>query len=440
MKEIVSSHGGRFRYNEDIKALQESALAITEFLKQLDENFVLSGCKNNSSGYVWLDGKIRYVEAVSVSTTYNYIVAEDTDGIEIEYHNHELHQMNINYGAKYSSSASTSAKTIAKLSELNDFPRLGYALFHKFSVDKVSKEKSEINAPVDFSDALSASGFVINIGSAVVRMTIEYPYFVITIQNNEKTSQLKLPFYDHTIRFKGNDNEWSVSNLNEGYSDSGELYFDSIDIRDLVIRLNLVCDDLQVLSSNGNYLSIANILQNNNIDISCSTTKFYNIKTNEECKYINVKKSNGIVTINGLLPIEYILGETYDSCHAGDHFYLSDIIESNKYHTLVQSYTNTSGITVLKIYTSLYLKSSEFYPTKNMLPGIMLCSDMVSYYGEDHFNGNMQLMIDETGRICLLMAFEQQREYIDFVINNSYIDETNKESKLGVTFNLTYLV
>ena len=41
MKEIVSSHGGRFRYNEDIKALQESALAITEFLKQLDENFVL---------------------------------------------------------------------------------------------------------------------------------------------------------------------------------------------------------------------------------------------------------------------------------------------------------------------------------------------------------------------------------------------------------------
>lgn len=440
MKEIVSSHGGRFRYNEDIKALQESALAITEFLKQLDENFVLSGCKNNSSGYVWLDGKIRYVEAVSVSTTYNYIVAEDIDGIDIEYHNHELHQMNINYGAKYSSSASTSAKTIAKLSELNDFPRLEYALFHKFSVDKVSKEKSEINAPVDFSDALAASGFVINIGSAVVRMTIEYPYFVITIQNNGKTSQLKLPFYDHTIRFKGNDNEWSVSDLNVGYSDSGELYFDSIDIRDLVIRLNLVCNDLQVLSSNGNYLSIANILQNNNIDISCSTTKFYNIKTNEECKYINVRKSNGIVTINGLLPIEYILGETYDSCHAGDHFYLSDIIDSNKYHTLVQSYTNTSGITVLKIYTSLYLKSSEFYPTKNMLPGIMLCSDMVSYYGEDNFNGNMQLMIDETGRICLLMAFEQQREYIDFVINNSYIDETNKESKLGVTFNLTYLV
>ena len=75
MKEIVSSHGGRFRYNEDIKALQESALAITEFLKQLDENFVLSGCKNNSSGYVWLDGKIctgsawRY-RIMSVGTGY----------------------------------------------------------------------------------------------------------------------------------------------------------------------------------------------------------------------------------------------------------------------------------------------------------------------------------------------------------------------------------
>lgn len=440
MKEIVSSHGGRFRYNEDIKALQESALAITEFLKQLDGNFVLSGCKNNGSGYVWLDGKIRYVEAVSVSATYNYIIAEDTDGVDIEYYNHELHQMNTNYGAKYSSSASTSAKTIAKLSELNDFPRLGYALFHKFSIDKVSKQKSEINAPVDFSDTLAASGFVINIGTAVVRMAIEYPYFVILILNEGKSCQLRLPFYRNTIGFTAHHNEWSVSNLNEGSNDYGELYFDNIDIKKLSIRNDLMCDDLQVMSSNCTYLSIANILQNNNIDISCSTTKFYNINTNEECKYINVKKSNGIVSINGLLPIEYILGKTYESCHVGDPFYLHDIIESSQYHTLVQQYTNSSGIKVLKIYTSLYLKSSEFYPNKNMLPGTILCSDMVSYYGGDCFNGNMQLMIDETGRICLLMASEQQKEYINFVLNNSYIDETKKELKLGVTFNLTYLV
>lgn len=440
MKEIVSSHGGRFRYNEDIKALQESALAITEFLKQLDENFVLSGCKNNGSGYVWLDGKIRYVEAVSVSATYNYIIAEDTDGVEIEYYNHELHQMNTNYGAKYSSSASTSAKTIAKLSKLNDFPRLGYALFHKFSIDKVSKQKSEINAPVDFSDTLAASGFVINIGTAVVRMAIEYPYFVILILNEGKSCQLRLPFYRNTIGFTAHHNEWSVSNLNDGSNDYGELYFDNIDIKKLSIRNDLMCDDLQVMSSNGTYLSIANILQNNNIDISCSTTKFYNINTNEECKYINVKKSNGIVSINGLLPIEYILGETYESCHVGDPFYLHDIIESSQYHTLVQQYTNSSGIKALKIYTSLYLKSSEFYPNKNMLPGTILCSDMVSYYGGDCFNGNMQLMIDKTGRIYLLMASEQQKEYINFVLNNSYIDETKKELKLGVTFNLTYLV
>lgn len=440
MKEIVSSHGGRFRYNEDIKALQESALAITEFLKQLDGNFVLSGCKNNGSGYVWLDGKIRYVEAVSVSATYNYIIAEDTDGVEIEYYNHELHQMNTNYGAKYSSSASTSAKTIAKLSELNDFPRLGYALFHKFSIDKVSKQKSEINAPVDFSDTLAASGFVINIGTAVVRMAIEYPYFVILILNEGKSCQLRLPFYRNTIGFIAHHNEWSVSNLNEGSNDYGELYFDNIDIKKISIRNDLMCDDLQVMSSNGTYLSIANILQNNNIDISCSTTKFYNINTNEECKYINVKKSNGIVSINGLLPIEYILGKTYENCHVGNPFYLYDIIEHSQYHTLVQQYTNSSGIKVLKIYTSLYLKSSEFYPNKNMLPGTMLCSDMVSYHGGDCFNGNMQLMIDETGRICLLMASEQQKEYINFALNNSYIDETKKELKLGVTFNLTYLV
>lgn len=47
MKEITGSQGGRYRYNEDIKALQDSALALTEFLKQIGTNFVLSGCKDN---------------------------------------------------------------------------------------------------------------------------------------------------------------------------------------------------------------------------------------------------------------------------------------------------------------------------------------------------------------------------------------------------------
>ena len=440
MKEITSSQGGRFRYNEDIKALQESALAITEFLKQLDGNFILSGCKNNGSGYVWLDGKIRYVEAVSVSANYNYIIAEDTNGVEIEYHNHELHQMNINYGAKYSSSASTSARTITKLSELGDFPRIGYALFHKYSVDKVSTQKSEVNAPVNFSGALAASGFVISVGTAVVKTTIEYPYFVITIQNEGKTSQLRLPFYKHTIRFKGNDNEWSVSNVNEGESDAGELCFDNINISNLAIRNNLVCDDLQVKSSNGTYLSIAYILQNNYTNTLRYSTKFCNIKTNIICPYINVKMSNGIVTIQGILPIEYILGRTYDSCHIGEPFYLSEMAVDNQYHTLVQSYTNSSGIKILKITTSLRLMSSAFYPNGRILPGTILCSDMISYDGNAKFNGNMQLMIDEAGYICLLVASKQQEEYVNFVLNNSYIDETKKESKIGATFNLTYLV
>lgn len=88
--------------------------------------------------------KIRYVEAVSVSTTYNYIVAEDTDGIEIEYHNHELHQMNINYGAKYSSSASTSAKLSQSYLSLMIFLVLDMLSFISFLLTKCQKKKVKL--------------------------------------------------------------------------------------------------------------------------------------------------------------------------------------------------------------------------------------------------------------------------------------------------------
>lgn len=91
MKEFQYKTGGRRLYNEDIARLQELALSMTSVFKDCDNNFVVSGCgvtkelsveysgRANitvSAGFVWFNGKMREVSAVSFSNApANYIPA-----------------------------------------------------------------------------------------------------------------------------------------------------------------------------------------------------------------------------------------------------------------------------------------------------------------------------------------------------------------------------
>lgn len=71
MKEFTSQTGGRFTYVDDLLNLQELALAFSEIFTDCD-NFIVSGCEVNgnsiSSGIVYLNGKLRTVEAVPAIT------------------------------------------------------------------------------------------------------------------------------------------------------------------------------------------------------------------------------------------------------------------------------------------------------------------------------------------------------------------------------------
>lgn len=66
MKEYVAETGGRYTYSDDILNLQELALSLNALFDGCSGGFVISGCEVNggeiSSGYVWLNGKIRYFE------------------------------------------------------------------------------------------------------------------------------------------------------------------------------------------------------------------------------------------------------------------------------------------------------------------------------------------------------------------------------------------
>lgn len=443
MKEITGSQGGRYRYNEDIKALQDSALALTEFLKQIGTNFVLSGCKDHGDGYVWIDGKIRYVETQSASDDFNYIIAEDSDGPDITYHDKNTYKMNRNYGAKYSSSASTATRTISKVSELKDFPRLGYVLFNKYSVDKETTSKSTINSPVNISDTLEGSSITMNVGTAKIKLNLEYPYFVIRAVVGDKECTLRLPYSNHTIQYTGGDNQWSVSDQNEGNSDDGELYFNTVNVNDLTVRNGAECDDLQIKTSSGGYLSILDIINNANPVITEKTGHPINTKTNQSESTITIKESNGIVSVQGLFPVDYIdCQNRRTDCHVGNYFYISNIEQTgNNYHVSAETKTS-SNIQYVKVKTTLKLPDGFTYPNANRLPGVVLCCDMTDYsnYSYRRENGNIQLMIGSDGYFYLLVNSQYNQSYLYFILNGNYIDDNKNTTMTGAAFNLTYIV
>lgn len=78
MKEYIADTGGRYTYVDDILNLQELALSMTAIFNAC-EDFIISGCEITgnaiSSGYVWINGKVRYFEGCH-SATFPYYIYE----------------------------------------------------------------------------------------------------------------------------------------------------------------------------------------------------------------------------------------------------------------------------------------------------------------------------------------------------------------------------
>lgn len=81
MKEYVSETGGRYTYTDDILNLQELALSMTSIFSACS-NFIISGCEVSgvdiSSGYVWINGKVRFFEGCKNVVLPYYIYEKNT--------------------------------------------------------------------------------------------------------------------------------------------------------------------------------------------------------------------------------------------------------------------------------------------------------------------------------------------------------------------------
>lgn len=99
MKNFVAGSGGRYVYSEDFENLQALSLSINSIFEGCD-NFVISGCTVSgsaiASGYVWINGNIRFFEGSS-SVSYPYYIYETNSYTSTEYKDEPNKLGRINY-------------------------------------------------------------------------------------------------------------------------------------------------------------------------------------------------------------------------------------------------------------------------------------------------------------------------------------------------------
>lgn len=99
MKEYIAEQGGRYTYSDDILNLQELALSMTSIFSACS-NFIISGCETDgsivNSGFVWLNGKVRYFKG-SNAVTFPYYLYEVNQHESVTYANDENKKGRCNY-------------------------------------------------------------------------------------------------------------------------------------------------------------------------------------------------------------------------------------------------------------------------------------------------------------------------------------------------------
>ncbi len=174
MKEFRSKSSGRFIFNEDMHNLQDLALSMTALFEDCELNFVITGCEitvtdegtsfvvDVSEGYVWLDGKVRKVDAstkrvFSVNSVGIYV--NDVDGPDIAYVSGSTGKQYLDYTAFSSANYRNTDDVPCILAYLSDgvrkFPNLRdtffahYCLLNSGANNYISLlNAGEIDAPV----------------------------------------------------------------------------------------------------------------------------------------------------------------------------------------------------------------------------------------------------------------------------------------------------
>lgn len=144
-------------YSADLKNLQALALSMQELFRDCGGNFVISGCActslsgqtgNFSEGYVYIDGKVRYVEAKDeVSLSNLKIVGLERDGDSIAYGDGTYHPQYKEYYAEYENAESLDSPYIALDTSVTPaaFPNLDTFFFNHYAITKSNTASQSVS-------------------------------------------------------------------------------------------------------------------------------------------------------------------------------------------------------------------------------------------------------------------------------------------------------
>lgn len=169
MKEFVGYTGGRTALNDDFENLRDLILSFSHLFDDYGEPFIITGCDLSvsdnsytlSSGYVWLDGKIREVKQTSLTGISNnqtvYISALDSSGTSIGYATKNISgPMSINYSVDVSLSKPSGTYIAITLSNNGEYGMTN-TLFNYYALTKDSINEQKLGRPVTLSDATFSS-------------------------------------------------------------------------------------------------------------------------------------------------------------------------------------------------------------------------------------------------------------------------------------------
>jgi hypothetical protein len=170
MKEFTSQTGGRHTYIDDIINLQDLSLAFSAIFDDCD-NFIISGCQVNgssiSSGYVYLNGKVRYCSGASAVSKFPVYIYESDSKENVSYADSNDKVGRNVYGCQIGTSipVSTSPLTGESLHAIivasdGTAVRLKDAFFGKYSVLHNATNAQTINSDIELNGLLTASKMV----------------------------------------------------------------------------------------------------------------------------------------------------------------------------------------------------------------------------------------------------------------------------------------
>lgn len=419
MRNIENNIGGRFRYNSDFRDIQELALAFAEFLKSAKENFVISGCENGESGYVWLNGKIRYVE--KTDKDYDFIVCVDENGPNVLYGDDTSHKLYIEYKATYGDVAEENC-----ISKINGkFPTIKDNLWEYFGIAKNSGNEQTVTSNVNFNNGVELKK--ISFGD----MTISIVGSEICFDSNDGNG-FSLNMDEALIGIRKNSETISKISKFDSYGHAlGTVPMPVLDGKSLDV---LSKTNAKRYALEGK--DIKNVLKTSINIKNTYWMPFINTKSNTLYSKLMAKQVKDKIFVRGRIDWNYITNN-FDESNFDNTIDYQELTQDNGYASEICSFDakshndgnntliNDGKITKLKL--SLKLPNGISLPATDALPGCMIMSLYPENYIKDNATpsdyyslGNAQLQLGNDGFLYIIigtgykMYFGGQAAYVNF--------------------------